>query len=814
MLKNYFQIAVRNLKRDRVFSFINITGLAVGITCFITLSLYIIYEFSYDRYNKKVDQTYRVYVHSNINNIESNNSKTAAPLGAELSREFPEVINYTRIGYFGSHNFRYKDKEFKEWDIYGADSTYFEIFTLPFLYGNPKTALVHPNSIVLTEEMSKKYFGNENPVGKSFIVDDKGSYLITGVMKDFPKNSHFRCSFLLSMSTFPVSKSDYWLNLWYSTYLVLKKGTDPHAFDDKMKNVVLNKVGPQAEAILGVPIKDFFDKGNSYGFYLQPLAYIHLYSQHDYGIDLNTEWSNVDNSDIAYVYIFSAVALFILLIAIINFMNLATARSEKRSKEVGIRKTLGSSKTKLMVQFITESIFMSFLAVLVSVVMIETILPVFGRFIGKELKLDFFNNIYTVPLIILFILFVGILAGSYPAFYLSSFQPSQILKPNSGKRGKKHLLRNTLVIIQFSISITLIIGTLSIKNQLDYIQNKNLGFNKEHLVSINNADALTNQLEAFKNELLKNPNISSVTKSSVMFQSGVPGNGYLYNKQTGSDVISFQYLDVDYDFLKTYGIKLKAGRYFSKDFPSDTSAVLINEAGARECTSENPIGKTLKQIGINGEDKTYTIIGVIKDFNYESLHQMVRPLVLCLNNVRQPGSVLTVRVSSSNFKQTINYIEETWNKLTNNQRFSYNFVDQKLAQLYESEEKTGQITTVFSSLALFIACLGLFGLAAFITEQRTKEIGIRKVVGASIIEIVMILSKEFTKWVILANIIAWPVAYYIMNNWLKNFAYRVNLEWSVFVLSGAIALLIALTTVSFQTIKAAKANPVESLKYE
>ncbi len=446
--------------------------------------------------------------------------------------------------------------------------------------------------------------------------------------------------------------------------------------------------------------------------------------------------------------------------------------------------------------------------------MLEIILPLFGRFLGKELKLDFFNNFYTIPLIILFILLIGILAGSYPAFYLSSFQPSQILKPNSGKRGKKHILRNTLVIIQFSISITLIIGTMIIKNQLDYIQNKNLGFNKEHLVSINNADAIKSQLEAFKNELLKNPNISSVTKSSVMFQSGVPGNGYLYNKQTGSDVISFQYLDVDYDFLKTYGIKLKVGRYFSKAFPSDTSAVLINEAGAKECTSENPIGKTLKQIGINGEDKTYTIIGVIKDFNYESLHQKVRPLVLCLNKVRQPGSVLTVRVASVNFKQTISYIEETWKKLTENQKFSYNFIDQKLARLYESEEKTGQITTVFSSLALFIACLGLFGLAAFITEQRTKEIGIRKVVGASVFEIVLILSKEFTKWVILANLVAWPVAYYVMNNWLRNFAYRINLNWSVFVLAGLIALVIALSTVSFQTIKAAKANPVNSLKYE
>ena len=370
------------------------------------------------------------------------------------------------------------------------------------------------------------------------------------------------------------------------------------------------------------------------------------------------------------------------------------------------------------------------------------------------------------------------------------------------------------MIIQFSISITLIIGTIVIKNQLDYIQNKSLGFNKEQLITINGAGRLESGLGAFKNELLKNPNISSVTKSTVMFQAGIPGNGFLYNRSTGSDVISFQFLDVDYDFLKTYQIQLKTGRYFSKEFPSDTLAAIINEAGAKECSAEDPIGKMLKQIGINGEDKTYKIIGVIKNFNYESLHQKVRPLVLFLGKVRQPGSVLTVRATSSNLKQTINYIESTWFKFTGNEKFSYSFVDENLARLYESEQKTEQITTVFSSIALFIACLGLFGLAAFITEQRTKEIGIRKVVGASVIEIVIILSKEFTKWVILANLIAWPIAYYVMNNWLRNFAYRIDINLSAFLIAGCIALLIAFTTVSFQTIRAAKANPIKSLRYE
>jgi putative ABC transport system permease protein len=409
---------------------------------------------------------------------------------------------------------------------------------------------------------------------------------------------------------------------------------------------------------------------------------------------------------------------------------------------------------------------------------------------------------------------VGTFAGSYPAFYLSSFKPSHILKLNSGRTGKKHFLRNTLVIIQFSISITLIIATLIIKDQLNYIQNKNLGFNKEHLISINNADALGNKLDAFKNELKKIPDVIAVTKSSVMFQSGIPGSGFLYNKQTGTDVVSFQYLDVDYDFLRTYDIKLKSGRFFSKDFPSDTSAVLLNEAGVKECSADNPLGKILKQIGINKEDKAYTIIGVIKNFNYESLHQKIRPLVLHLSRVRQPGSILTVKAASSNLKETLSKIEGIWKRLNKDQGFSYNFIDQKLGQLYQAEEKIEQISTIFSSLALFIACLGLFGLAAFITEQRTKEIGIRKVLGASIMEVVIILSKEFSKWVILSNLIAWPAAYLIMNNWLMNFAFRINLSWGVFFLAGAIALIIAVITISLQTVKAARANPIESLRYE
>jgi putative ABC transport system permease protein len=537
---NYLKIALRNLKRHKSFSFINIIGLAVGITCFITLFLFILDELNYDTFHENADQIYRVYVHQNINNQESCNSKTAAPLGATLQRDFPEVITYTRLGYAGSHVLRYNDKVFREWRVYTADSTYFSIFKFKFVEGDPKTALVEPNSIVLTETSARKYFGDENPVGKTLSVNDKSSYLITGLIKDFPKNAHFHCDFLLSMSTYPITESQYWLDLWYSTYIVLQKGAYPAEFEKKLEKTVFDYVGPQAQAILGVPIQQFLEKGNQYSYHLQPLKSIYLHSKRKYGIDPNTEWGQVRSSDIAYTYIFSAVAIFILLIAVINFMNLATARSERRSKEVGIRKTPGTSKYRLVWQFIIESILMTAFAVFLAGMLLKLVLPGFNHLSGKELNLEFFNNSFTIPLLAIFTILIGTLAGSYPAFYLSSFRPGQILKASSGRSTRKSALRSVLVIIQFAISITLIIGTIIIRNQLHYIQNKNLGFNKEHLLSINNAGVLGNKIEVFKQELLKNSNIISLTNSSRMFNTGIPGNGYLYNKKNrhGSELLS------------------------------------------------------------------------------------------------------------------------------------------------------------------------------------------------------------------------------------------------------------------------------------
>jgi putative ABC transport system permease protein len=809
MLLNYFKITYRNLITNKGFSAINITGLSLGIACSIVLFLFVLDELNFDTFNKKASRTYRLYVHSSINKEESNNSKTAPPAGPTLVQILPEVLIQTRIGYFGGHDLRYKDKIFRENRIYTVDSTYFDVFTLPFVHGDPSIALKNPNSIVLTETMASKYFGEENPTGKSFLVDDTNSYQITGVMKDFPGKSHFRCDFLLSMSTYPEVNQQDWLQGNYSTYIVLKEGVDPIRVERKMQQAILDRLGPEIEKALGFSMKQFLANGNVFEYRMQPLLSIYLHAKRQYNIDPNTEWGDIRIGDSVYVYIFSAVALFILLIAVINFVNLSTARSEKRAKEVGIRKAIGSSRLKLMGQFTTESILLTGLSVIIALFLVQLMLPGFNQIAGRQLALPLFTNAYTIPALLAFTLIVGLLAGSYPAFFLSSFQPVEILK--SGVQKRKSSLRSLLVIIQFSISITLILGMIIIRNQLGFLQHKDLGFKKEHLLSVNNAKVLGDKLRSFKAELLKNPAIVSVSSSSLLFANGIPGSAYLFGKQSGTDPILCQFLDVDADFAKTFAVPLKAGRFFSDDRLADSTAVVINEAALRAFNTNDPLDQVVTEIDVNGP-KTYKIIGVINDFNYESLHRQVRPLVFHLSPVRQATNILNIRIQPNATKNAVDYIEETWRRFEKAEQCHYSFSDERLARLYKAEQNTSVIATVFSALAIFIACLGLLGLAVFITEQRTKEIGIRKVLGASVPEILFLLCRQFIVWVAIAILIASPIAWYGMSRWLDNFAYRVDISWWVFVLAAFLAFAIALLTISFQSLKAALMNPVKSLR--
>jgi putative ABC transport system permease protein len=815
MIGNFLKIFTRTLSRQKVFSFINITGLAIGITCFIILTLFVLDEFGYDKQNAKADQIYRVILYQRFKGEESTHAKTSAPLGSVLKKDLPEVLNYARLGYFGQHNLRYNDKVFREGDIYTADSTYFDLFTLHFIYGDQKKSLRHPNTIVISETASKKYFGNKNPVGKALTVDETGTYLVTGVMKDYPRKSHFSCNFLLSMSTYAETARLDWLNSGYTTYLLLKKNVDVNEFNNKMKKIVRDYVGPQASAAIGYSFEDFFKKGNAYTLLLQPLTSIYLRSQSEYNVDTNTEWGNTRQSNITYSYIFMAIGTFILLIAVFNFMNLATAKSEKRAREVGVRKTLGSDRQQLITQFISESIFTCLLSVVLSVLLTQLVLPTFNDFVVRDLSLNLFNNFYTIPILLSFACFVGIISGSYPAFYLSSFQSSHILKSGSGGKSRKSRIRSILVIMQFAISITLIIGTFIIKSQLEYIQNKNLGFNKDALITINNGSTIRKDTKSFHEEISKIPGVQASTASSLMFASGIPGSGYIYSKMTAKDMITAQFLDVDYNFGKTYQIKMKQGRFFSDEFGSDSSAVVINETMAKEFHDKYPVDNNIAELNNSKKGMVqFKIIGVVKDFNYESLHKNVRPLVLHLGSVRQASTMIAIRVSTQNIASTIKSIESVWIKFAGKEKMFYRFADENIARMYRSEQKIGTITTVFSFLAIIVACLGLFGLVSFITEQRTKEIGVRKVLGASVGEIILLVSKEFIKWVLLANLIAWPIAFYLMSNWLNNFAYRTNISWFVFIGSGILALIIAITTVSYQVAKVAIQNPVTSLRYE
>ena len=812
MFNSHLKIAYRNLWKNKIFSIINISGLAIGITCSLLLFLFVKDELSFDRSHKNGDHIYRVYVDLKINGRQSINGKTAAPLGPAMVKNFPEVVSFARVGYFGAHDLRFGEKVFREVFIYAADSTYFNLFDFPFVAGNPRTALSHPNSIVMTEQMAEKYFGKESALGKTITVDGSDSYIVTGIMKNFSDRSFFSSDLLVSMSTYPEANNEEWLGMGYYTYLLLRKGTDEAQLDAKMKKIVQDYVGPQAAKMLGVPIQQFFSKGNTYAFHLQPFTSMHLYSARKYRIDGNTEYGNVKTGDILYAYIFLAVAFFILMVAVINFMNLSTARSEKRGKEVGVRKTLGSARSNLITQFLFESTLTVAVAVAFALVLVELLLPVFNGITGRQLSTNYTGNPFTIPALVAFTLVVGVIAGSYPAFLLSSYQAVDILK--SGVRKRKATLRSFLVVTQFSISIALIISMIVVRSQLYYLQQKNLGFNKEHLVVVYNGRALGNNVTTFKEELLKYPGVISATNHSLMFAAGVPGAGYLFNKTTGADPMAFQFLNVDCDFLKTLGGTLLKGRFYSKDFITDTNAVVINEAAVKECGTDSPIGQTLSAIDLSGISKQYTIIGVVNDFNYESLHMKIRPLVFHLGAVQQPASIVTVRIHPEDIQATVNFIENTWQHFSTAEKCKYYFLDEYLVNLYDRERRTGVIATIFSCLAIFIACLGLFGLAAFITEQRTKEIGIRKVSGASVPEIIFTISKPFLRWVLLANIIAWPIAYLVMFRWLQNFAYRTAIHPWVFFVAGIVALAISLLTVGTQAYTAAKKSPVKSLRTE
>lgn len=806
MIKNYLKITLRNLANQQLYTFLNILGLSIGIASCLLILLYVHHELSYDTFHERAERIYRVGLNGKIADQEVFTTNTTPPLAFTAVEEFPEVENATRLyTHWGDQVVRYGETVISEEDVLMADSTFFEVFSFPLLAGDAVTALVDPTSVVIPEDVAYKYFGDEPPLGKTLLLgSDKTPHTVTGVLEKLPDNSHFHFSMLRSMSAVEYSRSEGWFNNSFQTYLLLYEGASAESLEAKLPGLVEKYVGPEVKQFLGVSLDEFFGQGNQYGYFLQPLLNIHLYS------DLEDELE--PNGDITYIYIFAAIGFFILLLACINFMNLATARSANRAKEVGVRKTLGSLRTHLIRQFISESLLLSFIATLLALVAAWLLLSPFNNLAGKEISSILFTKPWFILSLLGLMMLVGLLAGSYPAFYLSSFRPAEVLKGKLKSGMKSSGVRNGLVVFQFFVSITLIICTLLVYQQLEYTRTKNLGFEKENVIIIDGVWRLSEgQQTTLRQELAEQ---SSVINASI--SNNVPpgvNNTTIFRKKADEQDILISTYNVDYEHLPAMQIELLEGRNFSRDFPTDTAAVLLNEAAVREFGFDDPLSEEIRYFG-GGEYGTYLdlkIVGVFKDFNFETLRNNIRPLALMLTS---RGGKISVRTAAGDPSSTLATIENLWEKHAPDQPFQYSFLDEDFDALFRAERRLGQVFLVFTSLAILVACLGLLGLASFMAEQRTKEIGIRKVLGASVASVVMLMSKDFTKLVLVSFVLAIPLAYFIMHSWLKGFAFSISIGPSIFILAGAAALLVAWLTVSWQSIKAASADPVKSLRSE
>ena len=731
-----------------------------------------------------------------------------APAGPALLRDYPEVEKECRFRAQGSRLVKKGNQNIQEDAVIFADSTVFDVFTLPMLYGNPHTALLDAHAAVITEKIAKKYFDAVDVVGRTLTINDTIPYKITGVIKEMPAQSHFHFDIILSMTELGEAKQmDEWLSNNFNTYIVLRKGADPARLQAKFGQLITKYVSPELKAAVNVSADEFFKAGNSVGFSLMPLTAIHLHS--------NKTAELGANGNIEYVYIFSAIAAFILLIACVNFMNLSTARSSNRAKEVGIRKVLGSLRGNLISQFMIESLLLSLISMLLALGLARLFLPTFNELSDKHMVIGLFARPWLVPAMIGLVVVVGVLAGSYPAFYLSAFRPIAVLKGNVASGFKTGWLRNILVGFQFVISIFLLVGTAVIYRQLVYIHNKSVGFNRDEVLIVNGTDALGDHVHDFKERLLKLSGVKGATMTGFLPTGDWRNDDaiFLTRDLDSKKAISMQTWQVDEDYVPVLGMQMAAGRNFSRDFKTDSNACIVNEASLKLMQGRQPVGSNLYALN-DIRTKTvseYHIIGVVKDFNFNSLKDVVTPMVLYL---RESRGRIALRIGTSDVHQLIGQVEGIWRQMAPSQPFGYTFMDEEFNNIYKTEQRMGGISLSFSLLAIFIACLGLFGLASYAAEQRTREIGIRKVLGASVGGIVGLLSRDFLVLVLIAAVIAFPAAWWFMNHWLQNFAYRITIGWEIFVIAGVVAVAIALATVSFQAVRAALANPVNSLRSE
>jgi len=819
MFRNYLKVAVRNLLKRKIFSLINVLGLATGMAVCLLIILFIQSELSFDKQNEKADNIYRLVLERFYPGRSTSYSIVPQSIGAAIKSEYPEVLESTRIYDFGNNgNFflRIGEKTFEEKRVLAADSNFFSVFTCKMLHGDAATALEKPNSVIINESTAKKYFGSaEKAIGQNFETDGPNNstiaFTITGIVADWPDNSHFLFDLLISTNTYNFTRIPNYINFAVHTYLLLNPKSSYKALEAKFPAVIKKYVAGDIAKVFNQSWDDFQKGGNGYRYYLQPLTKIHLISE------LEAEFR--PNGSMKGLYIFGVIAVFILFLACINFINLSTARSVERAKEVGIRKTFGSEKKSLIGQFLIESVLISLLSMLLAFLFIILLLPLFNSVSGKDLSVIYFLQPQWIFLLLAFVLFTGIVAGLYPAFILSGYNPVMVLKGKFKSNRNGLLLRNGLVIFQFAISVILIISTIVVNQQMSFMLGDKLGFKKDHVVVVERTDLLKDQLQAFKNDLLAIPGVEYASGTSTL-----PGNQNFFGtswQEIGSKTpMTGRGVIVDEDLEKTLGLEIKEGRFFSTEYSTDTLAVVLNEAAVKELGLTKAVGSRLSSPdgffnAPDGSPYIYTVAGVVKNFHYHSLHEPISPLVM-INSKKFGGQspLVALRIKGNNFKSAVTGIETHWKKFIKEKPFHFYFLDQSLAAQYKAEETTQKIFTIFSALAIFIACIGLLGLVAYATQQRTREISIRKVLGASGGSIISMLSKDFLKLVLISAVIAFPIAWWGMHKWLQDFAYRIQIGWWIFIAAGAIAVFFALSTVSFHALKAASSKPINALRTE
>ncbi len=810
MIKNFILSTLRNIYKNKIYAFINIFGLSIGIASAIFILIFIFNELSYDRYHKNGDNIYRLYIDGNLEGTVLKGAYSAIPSGPAFREEVPEVKEFCRMKETGQRVIKYNDSKFLEEKFVFADSSVFKIFDIDLIAGDPDKALSEPNTMVINRSSAEKIFGRTNVINELVAINaDTNIYRITGVMEDLPENTHLDFNMLGSYHTLDESKNTFWLSNNLFTYLLLEPGSDKTTVEEKMKDVSLKYIASDLMTILGITVEDFEGKGNSYGIKLQELKDIHLNNEISGGFKAS--------HDRKYLIIFSFIAVLILIIASINFMNLSTARSANRAKEVGMRKVVGSTKKQLVSQFLWESIVLSIFSLMLALILVELLLPAFNKLIGLKLSIDYFASWYTIPALILLAVFVGLLSGSYPSFVLSAYKPVEVLKGELTRGIKGGRLRNILVILQFSISIIIIIGTIVVYSQLRYMMNKDKGYSSERQLVLDRVWPLDDKIQTFIQELEKLPGVEIATNSTAYPGYVNNDNGYQIKGRDRAKTYLMITNYTDYDYLKTYDIKLKEGRFFQRDFSSDSTAAIINETAVKEFNLEDPLNTVILKPGDDGKTEELRVIGVVKDFNLSTLRTPIRPAVFLMKKEWWDwGGYISLKLNSEekSYKNTIKQIEKTWQEFLPDEPFLYFFLDEHLAKLYSEELRTAKISLVFSILAILIASLGLFGLTLFTTEKKTREIGIRKVMGAQVYSVVLLIIKDISILMLIATALAWVASWKIMGNWLQDFPYRMHLSLWIFVLAAVIAFVIAVITVSLQAYRAALANPANSLRHE